>query len=311
VDLPLLLLTAAASDTSSLDPIVEETAAAVSLFTATTVRIVVTIVFGIVGALVLRHLLHRLTLRIMRASEPLVRFGQVTARTASVSLGAGLIERREQRADTLNSVLGSAINVVVGSIVALLVMKELGWDIGPLLTSVGVVGIALAFGAQSLVKDVLSGIFMLFEDQYGIGDLVDFGTVSGTVDAVGLRVTRLRDSGGTLWYLRNGEILRVGNQSQGWTRAVVDVRVGPEADIDVTREVLLATATALAADPAYAETKTLGDPGVTFAEDFAGGTTQLRVVVKTQPGEQAVVASELRRRIRLALAEAQIPLAAT
>jgi len=308
-----MLLNAATttSDSSTLEPIVEETAAAVTLFTATTVRIVVTIVIGIVVALVLRHLLHRLTLRVMRASEPLVRFGQVAARTANVSLGAGLVERREQRAETLNSVLGSAINVIVGSIVALLVMKELGWDIGPLLTSVGVVGIALAFGAQSLVKDVLSGIFMLFEDQYGIGDLVDFGTVSGTVEAVGLRVTRVRDVGGTLWYLRNGEILRVGNQSQGWTRAVVDVRVGPEADIDATREILLATATALATDPDFADTKTLGDPGVTFAEDFAGGTTQLRVVVKTHPGEQAGVASELRRRIRLALAEAEIPLATT
>jgi moderate conductance mechanosensitive channel len=308
-----MLLNAATttSDSSSLEPIVEETAAAVTLFTATTARIVATIVIGIVVALVLRHLLHRLTLRVMRASEPLVRFGQVAARTANVSLGAGLVERREQRAETLNSVLGSAINVIVGSIVALLVMKELGWDIGPLLTSVGVVGIALAFGAQSLVKDVLSGIFMLFEDQYGIGDLVDFGTVSGTVEAVGLRVTRVRDTGGTLWYLRNGEILRVGNQSQGWTRAVVDVRVGPEADIDATREVLLATATALAADPDYADTKTFGDPGVTFAEDFAGGATQLRVVVKTQPGEQAAVASELRRRIRLALAKAEIPLATT
>ncbi len=306
------MLLAAATTTptgdSSLDPLVEEATVAITVFTATTLRIVVTILGGIAIALILRFLIHRLTLRAVKASEPLARFGAAAARTANVSLGATLVERREQRAETLNSILGSSVNVVVGSIVAILVLKELGWDVGPLLTSVGVVGVALAFGAQSLVKDVLSGIFMMFEDQYGIGDLVDFGTMSGTVEAVGLRVTRVRDAGGTLWYLRNGEILRVGNQSQGWTRAVVDVRVGPEADLDATRELLLATAAELTADPDFTA-RTIGEPSVAFAEDFAAGSTQLRLTVKTQPGEQASVASELRRRIRLALDRAGIPLA--
>ena len=308
--LPLLLAAATTAPTgdSSLDPLVEEATVAITLFTATTLRIAATIIGGIVVALILRYLIHRLTLRIVKASEPLARFGAAAARTANVSLGASLVERHEQRAETLNSILGSSVNVVVGSVVALLVMKELGWDIAPLLTSVGVVGVALAFGAQSLVKDVLSGIFMMFEDQYGIGDIVDLGTVSGTVEAVALRVTRVRDAGGTLWYVRNGEILRVGNQSQGWTRAVVDVRVGPEADLDATRELLLATAAELTADHDFTA-RTIGEPSVSFAEDFAAGSTQLRLTVKTQPGEQAAVASELRRRIRLALDRAGIPLA--
>lgn len=310
--LPLTLLPTAttAPDGASLDAVLDEATVLVTDVTGMVIRIVVTIVGGIVVALILRHLIHKFTLRIMKASEPLVRFGgRVAARTANVSLGGSLVERREQRADTLNSVLGSSVNVLVGSIVALLVMKELGWDIAPLLTSVGVVGVALAFGAQSLVKDVLSGIFMLLEDQYGIGDLVDLGTTSGTVEAVGLRVTRIRDADGTLWYHRNGEILRVGNQSQGWARAVVDVKVAAAADLARTREVLLRSAADVTADPAFADV-TIGEPVVTFVEDLAAAGVHLRLTLKTAPGEQGAVASELRGRVRRALDEAGVPLAA-
>ena len=100
---------------------------------------------------------------------------------------------------------------------------ELDYEIGPILASAGILGVALGFGAQNLVKDFLAGIFMIFEDQLGVGDSVDLGEASGTVEAVSLRVTRLRDVNGTVWYVRNGEILRVGNQSQNWARTVLDV----------------------------------------------------------------------------------------
>lgn len=310
IPLPLLLAVATTSpDDDPLEPLIDETTEAVTVFTATSVRIAVTIIAGIAIALVLRHLVHKMTLRVLKASAPLVRLGSVAARTANVSLGASLVERREQRAATLNSVLGSSINVLVGSIVAILVLQELGWDIGPLLTSVGVVGVALAFGAQSLVKDVLSGIFMLFEDQYGIGDLIDLGNLTGTVEGVGLRVTRLRDADGALWYLRNGEILRVGNQSQGWTRAIVDVRVAGEADLDRAHEVISAAGKAVTTDPDFAS-RTIGEPTVTFVDVLAAPGSQLRLTLKTQPGEQGAVASELRRRIRIALEDAGVPLAA-
>ena len=107
-----------------------------------------------------------------------------------------------------------------------MMLSELGVNVAPIIASAGILGIALGFGAQSLVKDFLSGIFMIFEDQYGVGDVVDLGEAIGTVEAVSLRVTRLRDVNGTVWYVRNGEILRVGNMSQNWARTVLDVGVG-------------------------------------------------------------------------------------
>lgn len=274
----------------------------------TALRIAVTVVGGVVIALILRYLIHRTTARVVRAATPLARIGRTVTATASMSLGAGVHDRRGQRADTINSVLGSTVNVVVGAVVLVTVMQQLGWDIGPILASAGIVGVAIGFGSQSLVKDVISGLFMLLEDQYGVGDIVDTGTVAGTVEAVGLRVTRIRDVGGTLWYCRNGEILRVGNQSQGWARAVVDVRVGPDAPLDRTRDLLRAVAQEVVADEAFAGS-VLGEPTVTFVEDLAAGGTQVRVAVNTATGAQGSVASELRRRIRSALDDAGIALA--
>ena len=119
-----------------------------------------------------------------------------------------------------------------------MMLAELGYDIAPIIASAGILGVALGFGAQSLVKDFLSGIFMIFEDQYGVGDVVDLGEASGTVEAVSLRVTRLRDVNGTVWYVRNGEILRVGNMSQNWARTVLDIGVAYGEDLAQVRRVL-------------------------------------------------------------------------
>ena len=129
-------------------------------------------------------------------------------------------ERRRQRAEAIGSVLRSFATAVVFSIAVLLILGELGVNLGPLLASAGIAGVALGFGAQNLVKDFIAGLFMLLEDQYGVGDVVDLGEASGTVEAVGLRITTIRDGRGVVWYIRNGEIVRVGNKSQGW--AVVD-----------------------------------------------------------------------------------------
>ena len=119
-----------------------------------------------------------------------------------------------------------------------MVLAEFGVNLGPILASAGIVGLALGFGAQNLVRDFLSGMFMLLEDQYGVGDIVDLGEASGTVEAVGLRITTLRDIDGTVWYVRNGEILRVGNKSQGYAVAVVDLpRRAHSADIDEATEI--------------------------------------------------------------------------
>jgi moderate conductance mechanosensitive channel len=129
-------------------------------------------------------------------------------------------ERRRQRAQTMASVLTSIVSVAVFSLVAVMVLGELGYDIGPLIASAGLVGVALGFGAQSLVKDFLSGIFLFFEDQYGVGDEVVVGDTTGVVEALSLRVTRIRGEDDTIWYVRNGEILKVGNRSQRINPAV-------------------------------------------------------------------------------------------
>ena len=130
-------------------------------------------------------------------------------------LGPGnMVARQKERARTTGTVLSSTLNSIVWIIALAMLMGEFGFNVGPLIASAGVIGVALGLGAQTIVRDVLSGIFMLVEDQYGVGDNVEVLDVKGTVEKVGLRITTVRDSNGTLWYLRNGEILKVGNLSQ-------------------------------------------------------------------------------------------------
>jgi moderate conductance mechanosensitive channel len=175
-----------------------------------------------------------------------------------------------------------------------------GLPIGPLIASAGIVGVALGFGAQSLVKDFLSGIFLILEDQYGVGDLVDtgMGTV-GTIEAVGLRVTRLRDGSGVVWYVRNGEILQVGNHSQGWSTAIVDVLVAYTEDIPRVQQLIGETAEAMAEEDGWKE-KILEPPTVAGVESVTGTAVTIRVVVKCSPNEHLGVQRELRERIKAA-----------
>ena len=171
----------------------------------------------IVLAAVIRFVLHRLIRRLaQRAAEGTVPGVLAKGRGHRLLAGSPLLsERRQQRAETMSSVLRSVTTGVVLSVALLMVLDVVGLPIGPLLASAGIVGVAVGFGAQTLVKDFLSGIFLILEDQFGVGDVMDpgLGTV-GTVEAVGLRVTRLRDENGVVWYVRNGEILKVGNHSQ-------------------------------------------------------------------------------------------------
>ena len=124
------------------------------------------------------------------------------------------LERQRERARTAGSVLRSTSNATIWLITSTMVLGQLGLDLGPLVASAGVIGVALGLGAQTIVRDVLSGIFMLVEDQYGVGDEINILDVEGVVENVGLRITTVRDKKGTLWYLRNGEILKVGNKSK-------------------------------------------------------------------------------------------------
>ncbi|MFZ5868934.1 MAG: mechanosensitive ion channel family protein [Actinomycetota bacterium] len=206
-------------------------------------------------------------------------------------------ERRVQRARTIGSILKSVSTGVIATIVLLMVLAEFGINVGPLIAGAGVLGVALGFGSQTLVKDFLSGIFMIVEDQYGVGDVVDLGEASGSVEAVGLRVTRLRDVNGTVWYVRNGEILRVGNMSQGWARAVLDVAVAYGEDVGRVQDVLREIGAEIKADPDWGHL-VMEDPEVWGVEALSADGVVLRLVVKTVPLEQWTVARELRRRIK-------------
>ena len=258
----------------------------------------------VVAGLAVRFVAHRLIDRVTDGIASGVRgFGRAEGSqpsTALLAASALVRARREQRARTTGSVLKSLTTAVVASIVVITVLDELAIPVAPLLASAGIVGVALGIGAQSLVKDVISGLLMMVEDQYGVGDVVDLGSASGVVEAVGLRITRLRDDDGTVWYLRNGEVLRVGNHSQGWSRAVLDVGIAHGEDLDRAHRVLLEVATSLTDDPATRDLLMPGpaQPQVWGIEDVFAEGVVLRVVVQTKSLQQWAVARELRRRIK-------------
>jgi moderate conductance mechanosensitive channel len=256
----------------------------------------------LVIAVVARRLLHRLIGRLaQRAAEGTVP-GVLQRGKAGTFLEPSplLSERRKQRADTMASVLKSVTTGVVFTMAGLMILAELGLDIAPLLASAGILGVALGFGAQTLVKDFLSGIFMILEDQYGVGDVVDLGEASGSVEAVGLRVTRVRSVEGTVWYVRNGEVLRVGNMSQGWARAVLDIQVAYDADVAQVRAVLERTAHALFEDEEWREL-VIEEPEVWGVEALSADAIVVRLVLKTLPLKQWDVAREMRQRVKAAL----------
>ena len=251
------------------------------------------------AAVVLRWFLHRLIDRLVRRAaeglpSPVLRRRRDLQEDRPAALASG---RRVQRAETMGSLLKSVSTIVIFTVFGITAIAELGYPIGPLIASAGIVGVALGFGAQSLVKDFLSGIFMIFEDQYGVGDVVDLGEAGGTVEAVGLRVTRVRDVEGTVWYVRNGEILRVGNQSQNWARTVLDVPVALDQDLHQVQAVLRDVAHDLWEDEDYKHL-ILEEPEVWGIQDLTPNWVVVRVTLKTAPLEQWAVAREMRQRVK-------------
>jgi small-conductance mechanosensitive channel len=204
--------------------------------------------------------------------------------------------RSAARATTLSHLLRSATSVVVWTIAGAMILGELGVALGPLIAGAGIAGVALGFGAQSLVKDCISGTFMLIEDQYGVGDIIDAGEASGTVEAVSLRTTRLRDVNGTVWHIPNGNILRIGNMSQQWARALLDVSLATDTDVDHAQDVIKRVADSVWNDPGW-HGEILEEPEVWGVERLAPDAIVIRLVVKTKPAEQFTVMRELRRRL--------------
>jgi len=264
-------------------------------------------VIGLVVLLfVVRWVLHRLIDRLVaRAQEGVLprssgRFHLLRGRFPRQPLAPELAPtstRRLQRAKTMGDLLKSIVTGLLIAVFGTMILSELGLNIAPIIASAGIVGLALGFGAQSLVKDFLSGIFMIVEDQYGVGDVVDVGGASGTVESVSLRVTRLRDLNGTVWYVPNGEIMRVGNMSQNWSRAVVDVNVAYHEDLVRVQQVLRDVAHDLWEDEDYRDV-VIEEPEVTGVEVFGPDSVTLRVLLKTAPMEQWGVARALRQRVK-------------
>jgi small-conductance mechanosensitive channel len=213
--------------------------------------------------------------------------------------------RSKQRAQALGTVLRSLTSALVYGLATLIVLGEFGIDLGPLIAGAGIAGIALGFGAQTLVRDFLSGLFMLAEDQYGVGDVVDLGDASGAVEEIRLRTTRLRDVNGTVWFVPNGEIRRVGNKSQQWARAVLDVEVAYDADLDLaTRTIKEAADSIWHEQPPDATV--LEEPQIWGVENLGASGVAIRLVLKVEPGEQWAAARLARRRIKEALDAAGI-----
>jgi hypothetical protein len=215
-------------------------------------------------------------------------------------------ERRKQRVQALGAILRSGASVTIFAIAGFVILGDLSINLAPLLASASVVGVAVGFGAQSLVRDYLAGIFMLVEDQYGVGDVITIGDATGTVENVTLRVTRLRDVNGIVWHIRNGGVEAVGNESQGWARAVIDFPVPYEADLATIRGLLAEVGDAMWNDPTWRSVM-LEAPEVWGVQEISGSEVTMRIVVKTAPLRQWEVEREMRARVKATLHEAGIP----
>ena len=265
----------------------------VNVWLARPVTLALQIILVLLVAIVIRLIALRLINKITRHAAEV---GNGKGDTAHVLVG----ERRRQRTKALGSVLGNAASVLIFGIAVVTIAGDLGLNLAPVLASAGVLGLAIGFGAQSLVRDFLSGIFMLLEDQYGVGDVIDSGYATGTVEAVSLRVTRLRDVNGVVWHVRNGTIDRIGNESQGWARAVIDFPVAYGEDLNRVRGIMKDAAEQMWQEPRWGEVIT-EEPEVWGVESVASDAVMMRLVARTLPLRQWEVARELRERLKTAL----------
>jgi small conductance mechanosensitive channel len=271
-------------------------------FNGVPLKIVITLLVAFVLRVVLLRLISRMVKVTLakadarRAEEP----GR--ARRAFAQAAGILHERHRQRTLTMASLLRSITTVVIALITILTIMAILNIPLAPLLASAGVGGVALGFGAQSLVKDFLSGVFMILEDQYGVGDIIDTGEATGTVEEVTLRVTRLRDAQGVVWYIRNGEIIRIGNKSQGWSTAIVDIPVAYSENLEKVIPLIREVVHTIDEEPQWQD-KLLEEPQVMGVESMTGNVVTIRVLAKTAPEQQYGVSREIRERVKAAFDE--------
>jgi small conductance mechanosensitive channel len=261
-------------------------------------RIAFVLVLALFARAVINRLIKKVTERAATTTLAVTPNGRAHKEAAAVQMAG--TERREQRALALGSILRSAVSVIVFGVAALTIMSILGFNLAPVLASTAVLGVALGFGAQNLVRDYLAGLLMLVEDHYGVGDTINAGVATGTVEAMTLLTTRLRDVNGVVWHIRNGTIESVGNESQGWSRAVIDYPVPYEEDLTRIRMLMEQAANGLYRESGWKELM-LEKPEVWGAQGLSGKEVTMRLVAKTAPMRQLEVGRELRARVKAAL----------
>jgi moderate conductance mechanosensitive channel len=258
------------------------------------IRLVLVIAIAVVARVILGF-------AIKRAVKAVVAGARVAAKNGIQA------ERVKQRSRTIGSVLDNLATTTITLTALAMVLSELGVNIGALIAVSTILGAAVGFGAQSLVKDIISGVFIVFEDQYGVGDWIKVGAVSGEVERIRLRVTEVRDTKGTLWFIRNGEILTVGNASQEWSKALLDLSLEYDTEVEDATKLVAEIAADVAADPEFSGLVLEPIPS-TEVYDLTGSKLTLRVSLRTLPGKQWIVAAELRKRIKNAFDQAGIKL---
>ncbi len=269
------------------------------------VRIALIVVLAIIVSKVLQRAVERFV-KTIAATPNDIRLQALRDRTPARLLVEKESKRAEARAETIGLVLRSIVVAIVWTFAAMMILGQLDIDLGPLIAGAGIGGIALGFGAQSIVKDFLSGLFMLIEDQYGVGDVIDLGYATGTVEKVSLRSTTIRDVKGTVWHVPNGEIARVGNYSQLWSRALLDIEVAYDVDLRFAQGVIQRVADEFWADPEWGGDELMERPEVWGIQDLGASGIAIRLAVKTEPSMQWATERELRLRVKEAFDEAGI-----
>ncbi|MFG2132390.1 mechanosensitive ion channel family protein [Streptomyces sp. NPDC048751] len=268
-----------------------------STWLAIGLRVLLILVIATVLRVVVRRAITKLIDRMSRTAQSV----------DGTALGGLLVnaERRRQRSQAIGSVLRSVASFLIMGTAALMVLSTFQINLAPLLASAGVAGVAIGFGARNLVTDFLSGVFMILEDQYGVGDTIDAGVASGEVIEVGLRVTKLRGDNGEIWYVRNGEVKRIGNLSQGWATAGVDVTVKASEDLDRVKAILDEVAEKMSKEEPWNEL--LWSPvEVLGLDSVLLDSMVVHISARTMPGKSLTVARELRWRVKRAFDAADI-----
>lgn len=262
-----------------------------------TLWVAITIVSCALAAWLLRIAIRRVVERIVKGAKSKAKIDDTRALDRSPLASVRLV----QRTRTLGSILTNIVNTAVVIVGIILVVNIIDSSIlGSFALISAAIGAGLGFGAQNIVKDVLNGILIVAEDQIGIGDVVDLGLATGVVEFVSVRITHVRDVNGTLWYVRNGEVTRIGNMSQGWSRVVIDVGLPADTDVEAVEAALLDVSEDLAKDKRW-RTRIIGRPEVWGLESVSGDTLSIRLVLRAKPSSKDDVAHELRMRLRTAI----------